>query len=212
MKQNNKQISKEYEGFTYIFGIKQVKDEYVVYSKVEHNEYSKTNERFFDDYLYANEMYQDIVRNHEFDPMVVFASQLALEKHAGQLDKGGNPYVGHIFQVRDCLKTKEEKTVGVLHDIVEDTLMTLDDLKKLFPLEIVKAIDAVTRIKNEKFKESDENYFNRIIKNKIAINVKIQDLINNMDLFRLNKNIPSLEDANRQIKYANQLKFLLENL
>ncbi len=65
---------------------------------------------------------------------------------AEQVDKGGKPYIGHPLRVMNAVETVEEKIVGVLHDAVEDSDLTLEDLRVAgFSDVIVEAIDAITK-------------------------------------------------------------------
>ncbi|MDF2572046.1 MAG: hypothetical protein K0R55_3650 [Sporomusa sp.] len=71
---------------------------------------------------------------------------LATKAHAGQVDKAGKPYLLHPIAVADMLKAEEEKIVALLHDVVEDTSLTLIDLRNEgFPDRIVEAVDAITK-------------------------------------------------------------------
>ena len=110
------------------------------------------------------------------------AIELAKKAHEGQMDKGGSPYIGHPFRVMNQFEDEEEKIVGVLHDVVEDSDLTLEDLAKAgFSDRIVAAVDAITKREGE---ESD-NYLNRVMNNSIALKVKIVDMTDNMDLNRI---------------------------
>jgi (p)ppGpp synthase/HD superfamily hydrolase len=129
--------------------------------------------------------------------ILVKAHQLASQAHHGQMDQGGNPYLLHLEAVANLVNTTEEKVVSLLHDIVEDTPVTLDDLSKLFPEVIVTAVDAMTkREKTEKFID----YLKRAKANPIAKNVKIADMIHNSDLSRL-PFPPREQDIQREEKY-----------
>lgn len=107
-------------------------------------------------------------------------------------DKGGNPYILHLIEVSKNVSTKKAKVVGLLHDILEDTPISEEDLFYLeFPKEIVTAISIVTRRKNESYEE----FINRIIlsNNVLALKVKRADMENNMDLSR----IPSVTEKDK---------------
>lgn len=140
------------------------------------------------------------------EQLLVKAIELAKKYHQGQVDKGGNPYIEHPMAVMDRLETIEEKIVGVLHDIVEDTDLTLEDLLELgFPEFIVEAIDSVTRRDDETRAE----FINRAKQNVIGRKVKIADIMENMNL----KRIPNytIEDEKRVGKYQKELKKLLND-
>lgn len=84
--------------------------------------------------------------------MIQKALEIAQKAHAGQFDKGGNPYIGHPLAVAEMVNTEEEKIVAFLHDVVEDSAFTLDDIKNLgFTKDIVNAIEAITKRDGETY-------------------------------------------------------------
>lgn len=130
------------------------------------------------------------------------ALKIAYVAHKGQVDKGGLEYINHPLTVASLVKTNEEKIVAILHDIIEDTKTTIEELKLYnFSDDIINAIDCLTKKQNQSYEE----YKEKIKTNKLAIKVKIADLIHNMDMSRLNN--VTKEDIERNIKYN---KFLLE--
>ena len=111
------------------------------------------------------------------------AINIALEAHKGATDKAGMPYAGHIMRVMQAGRTNDEKIVGVLHDLVEDTHWTFDMLlQEGFPTHIVDALRCVTKTNED---EPYEHFIQRVKTNPLAIAVKINDLTDNMDLRRL---------------------------
>ncbi|EEY34600.1 hypothetical protein [Pseudoleptotrichia goodfellowii] len=130
---------------------------------------------------------------------------LCIIKHWKQKDKAGKRYVYHPIYVMLNVKGYKEKVVALLHDIVEDTDVTIDKLKKAgFSKEIVKAVEVITKKKNQEY----FRYLTKVKNNKIAKSVKIEDLKHNMNLKRI-KNI-SGKDYKRFEKYKEALK-ILEN-
>lgn len=120
------------------------------------------------------------------------AINIAMQAHAGQVDKAGMPYIGHVMRVMQAGKTIDEKIVGVLHDVVEDTDWTFEDLlAEGFPVHIVDALRCVTKLSDD---EPYESFINRVKTNPLAVAVKINDLTDNMDIRRL----PTLTDADVQ--------------
>ena len=110
------------------------------------------------------------------------AIELAKIAHDGQVDKGGQPYIDHPLRVMNNVETIEEKIVGVLHDAVEDSDLTLEDLRLSgFSDPIVEAIDTITKREGEKRKD----YLNRVMDNPIALKVKIADMTDNADISRI---------------------------
>lgn len=135
------------------------------------------------------------------------AIQIAIEVHEKQKDRYGQPYIGHLFRVMAAGQTLEEKIVGVLHDVVEDTHLTLIDLsKKGFSEEIIDAIHALSKLENEDY----EHYIRRLTRSDLAIKVKLNDLTDNMDLRRL-KELKD-EDVVRMRKYLHAYNMLTSDI
>ena len=91
------------------------------------------------------------------------AITLARKAHEGQVDKSGMPYARHIMRVMVAGRTIDEKIVGVLHDVVEDTDWTFDALlNEGFPVYIVDALRCVTKLSdNEPYDEFIERVKSR---------------------------------------------------
>ena len=110
------------------------------------------------------------------------AITLALKAHEGQVDKSGMPYVGHVVRVMAAGRTEDEKIVGVLHDVVEDTHWTFEALSaEGFPPHIVDALHCVTKLLDD---EPYDEFIERVKTNHLAVAVKINDLTDNMDVRR----------------------------
>lgn len=136
------------------------------------------------------------------------AIRIAVKVHKGQTDKYGAPYIGHVLRVSGAGRTEEEKIVGALHDVVEDSDWTYDDLRKAgFTEQIVAAVKALT-------KESDdtdyEQFVERTRKNPLAIRVKLNDLTDNMDIRRMES--VEEKDVKRLNKYLRAYKTLMKDL
>ena len=111
------------------------------------------------------------------------AIEIALKAHAGQTDKASMPYIGHVMRVMQAGRTIDEKIVGVLHDIVEDTPWTFEALHaEGFPAHIIDALRCVTKLSDD---EPYEEFILRVKSNPLAVAVKINDLTDNMDIRRL---------------------------
>ena len=133
------------------------------------------------------------------------AYAIALVAHKGQVDKAGVDYINHPLTVASKCKSEKAKIVALLHDVVEDTKVTLDDLRLFFDDEIVDAIDLLTHREGDAY----VTYLSRIKNNEIARIVKLADLENNMDLSRLPN--PTEWDYQRlENKYRPAYKFLTE--
>ncbi len=110
------------------------------------------------------------------------AINIAMKAHEGQVDKVGMPYAGHVMRVMNYGRTYDEKIVGVLHDVVEDTNWTFEQLSKEgFPPHIVDALRCVTKISDD---EPYDDFIKRVKVNSLASAVKINDLTDNMDIRR----------------------------
>lgn len=138
--------------------------------------------------------------------MLEKAIQIAIEAHEGQTDKAGAPYILHLIRVMNAGQTENEKICGILHDLVEDTKWTFEDLKKEgFSEEVISALECVTKQTNEPYTK----FIERIKKNPLAVKVKINDLKDNMDITRLT--FISEKDTQRLNKYINAYHYLLKN-
>ncbi|MBZ9973544.1 GTP pyrophosphokinase [Mesorhizobium sp. BR1-1-12] len=134
------------------------------------------------------------------------AIEIAIRAHFGQVDKAGEPYILHPFRVMLSQEGEAARVVGVLHDAVEDSELSLDDLafEYEFPHEIVEAVDSVTRREGEDYFE----YVARAKANPIGRKVKVADLNDNMDPKRRPASDPNC--AERMAKYDRALCFLLD--
>lgn len=125
---------------------------------------------------------------------------LAVKGHAGQMDKGGRPYILHPLAVMHMLKTDDEELecIAVGHDLIEDTKTTYQTLHNFrFTERIINGIDALTKRRGETLEE----YKARVKMNKDAILVKMADLRHNSDIRRLKGVEPA--DILRMISYHN---------
>lgn len=131
------------------------------------------------------------------------AIQLALEAHAGQVDKGGEPYILHPLRMMSRMEGEVEAIVAVLHDVVEDSDVGLQDLRVHgFSKEAIDAVECLTKREGEDY----ESFIRRVDGNEVARRVKIADLEDNLDIAR----IPELEppDLERVAKYHRALQWL----
>ena len=131
------------------------------------------------------------------------AIDISYNAHKGQYDKAGKPYACHPIYVASKMKTNKEIIVALLHDVIEDTKLTLEYLiEEGFPHEIIEAIDAITRKSEEDYFE----YIDRVKKNPLATKIKIEDLKHNMDLKRIDE--PTEKDYERVERYKKALEIL----
>ncbi|WP_395837085.1 GTP pyrophosphokinase [Cystobacter fuscus] len=110
------------------------------------------------------------------------AISIAEQQHAGQTDKAGRPYIEHPKRVMQAMENDAERIVAILHDVIEDTDLTLDQLAaEGFPGHLLEALDSVTRRDGETY----EAFIARAAANAIGRRVKYADLRDNADLSRI---------------------------
>lgn len=137
-------------------------------------------------------------------PTLEDAIVLATNAHRGQKDRNDEPYIMHPVRVMAGLWGHDERMVAVLHDVIEDTDITLDDLRKAgYRDHIIEAVDAITKRKD--INEPYSHYIQRVKKNPLATKVKIADLQDNANLGRLPKveafDLRRLDRYNRALQY-----------
>ena len=131
------------------------------------------------------------------------AIALAATQHAGQLDKGGQPYILHPLRLMLQFSNPTLQIIAVLHDILEDTATTAEELKALgFRAEITQAIQALTKQTGESRSEAAK----RTALNPLATQVKYVDVLDNMNLSRINN--PTARDFARLEEYKEVLEIL----
>jgi (p)ppGpp synthase/HD superfamily hydrolase len=132
------------------------------------------------------------------------ALDLAELHHSGQVDKAGQPYIGHVRRVVAAVSTPEEKLAAALHDLLEDTGMTAADLlTEGCPPEIVRVVEALTRGDDESY----EDFVRRAAQDPIARAVKKADVADNADEARLAL-LRTGQAARLRSKYARATKIL----
>ncbi|HEV2147954.1 MAG TPA: HD domain-containing protein [Longimicrobiaceae bacterium] len=135
------------------------------------------------------------------------AIALAVEAHRGQKDRAGAPYILHPLRMMFRVETDAEKIVAVLHDVVEDTDWTLDDLRaEGFPEDVVTAVDHLTRREGEDYDE----FVRRAAAHPVARRVKIADLEDNMDVRRTGT--VTDDDTERLTRYHRAWRSLVGDL
>lgn len=137
----------------------------------------------------------------EREPTVEDAIALAAGLHRGARYPSGaaEPYVFHPLRVMLRLFDPMDQTAAVLHDVVEDTEVTLDDLRRAgYRPEIVAALDALTHRKHESY----EKYIDRVARNSIARRVKLVDIEENLANNRRSPDAPGNADRIRRYEAA----------
>ncbi len=131
------------------------------------------------------------------------AMQLCYEAHQGQTDKSGIPYVFHPIHVAEQMTDEPTTIVALLHDVIEDTHYTLDDIAKIgFDQPVLDALALMTHKKGVPYLE----YVAKIKDNPIARAVKLADLRHNSDASRLD--IVDEKAKNRLEKYKAAIALL----
>lgn len=132
------------------------------------------------------------------------AIEIAASAHAGQVDKAGQPYVLHPIRIMLSVSTPEERMAAMLHDVVEDTPWTSDQLRNEgFSEAVIDAVAALTKRTGESRIEAAK----RAVQNPIARVVKLADVSDNMDLSRIPN--PSQKDFARIEEYKDVRALLL---
>lgn len=135
------------------------------------------------------------------------ALKLAIIAHDGQYDKGGNPYILHPLHLAMQADNEDEAIVSLLHDAVEDTKFTLDDIVNYGFLDVIDAIDNITKRPGEEYKE----YLKRVESDETSLKVKIRDMKHNLNKSRLPKDKQHIFDSLNK-KYAKYLPLLEQTL
>ena len=130
------------------------------------------------------------------------ALKLCFEAHKNQVDKTGLPYVFHPFHLAEQMKDENTTIVALLHEVIEDTELTFDDLKE-YPVEVIEALKLLTHDSNIEYMD----YVKEIAKNEIARTVKLADLTHNSDLTRLD--VVDEKALKRKEKYTKAYNYLI---
>ena len=130
------------------------------------------------------------------------AFQIAKKAHSKQVDKAGKDYILHLMKVASYMDTDTEKAVAYLHDVLEDTNVTEDELRNMFPNEIVDGVITLTHRKDESYFE----YISRVSTSKLAKKIKVADLLHNLDITRIKE--PTKQDYQRLEKYKKEILYL----
>lgn len=139
------------------------------------------------------------------------AIEIALDAHANDTDKGGEPYIRHPLRVMEAMDTETERIVAVLHDVEEDSEWTLDQIEEEFDEEVRNAVNSLTKDGDKRRQMSDKEYYltqyiPQVKDNEIARKVKRADIKDNIDLTRLPEVVA--DDLQRLQKYHQALQML----
>lgn len=130
---------------------------------------------------------------------------IAALAHAGQRDKAGQPYILHPLRMMLKLETEQERMVALLHDVLEDTAVTLAELEEAgFSVEVLQAVQTLTRRPGESRMEAAQ----RAAQDPLALSVKLADNADNLNPKRIAE--PQEEDLQRMREYRKVRRFLLQ--
>ena len=136
---------------------------------------------------------------------LVFATEIATQAHLNQVDKAGVDYIKHPIAVASFCNSIKAKTIAMLHDVLEDTKITKEDLLlKGISEEVIDAVVCLTHLPNETI----EIYFKRIASNMLATEVKFADMKHNSDIERLSNKFNKNEAEKTQYKYLKRTELL----
>ena len=140
--------------------------------------------------------------NTSKQPMLELALSIATKAHRGQFDKAGIDYIEHPIFVASQVDSEEEKAVALLHDVIEDSSVTAEELLNAgLPETVVTAVQILSKKKGQDY----QTYLKTVKSNPLARVVKLADLKHNSDLSRLetitDKDLEGLEKYKKAIDY-----------
>lgn len=142
-----------------------------------------------------------------YTPLTAKAMHIAYHAHHGQVDKSGVPYIFHPLHLAEQMDDEISCCVALLHDTVEDTDVTFEDLEKDFPRDVMEAMKLLTQPKEVPYFD----YVRAIQANPVAVKVKLADIAHNSDQTRLaDSGMPEEIKAYFRDKYAKAKAILLE--
>lgn len=159
---------------------------------------------------FSKEEYENLKNNTD---LLYKTLEIVLKLFNGKTDKSGMPYIIHLMKVYEGVNEYEEKIVALMHDILEDTNVGIEELKELgYSDELLDMLSCLTKKKGEYYPD----YIDRIINsnNIKVLNIKLSDLRHNMDISRI-KN-PTVNDyervSKRYLPAYNKILLKLEEL
>ena len=136
------------------------------------------------------------------------AMKLAYQAHHGQVDQNGIPYIFHPMHLAEQMTDEISACVAILHDVMEDTKITLEELKQEFPAEVTDALQLLTHDRNTDYFE----YVRKTKENPIAFRVKLADVLHNSDETRMagRPDFTGEQFEKWQEKYQRALEILMD--
>lgn len=140
-----------------------------------------------------------------YTPMTRKAMRIAYEAHDGQMDKSGLPYIFHPYTVAQSMEDEITTCVALLHDVMEDTDITDEELSQQFPEEVMRPLRLLTHDPSESYMD----YIEKLAADPVAVAVKMADLAHNMDQSRVaGTNISPEQIAHWNEKYTAARQYL----
>ena len=140
-----------------------------------------------------------------YTEMTITAMKFAYNAHLGQLDYNGVPYIFHPYHLAEQMDDEISCTAALLHDIVEDTSVTFEDLEKMFPKQVVEIVELLTHDESVDYFD----YVRKIKTNPIATKVKLKDLEHNSNESRsIGSNLTEEQFRSWKEKYAKAKEIL----
>lgn len=136
--------------------------------------------------------------------LLELAAAIAALAHAGAKDHAGAPYLLHPVRVMMAVESDDAKIVATLHDVVEDSAVSVESLRAFLPAHLCDAIAAISKLPGE----SRERYYARVLMNPLALEVKLADIADNVA--RLDRLADSVMREKLKAKYEKALSILLK--
>ena len=140
-----------------------------------------------------------------YTPMTIKAMKIAYGAHHGQVDKGGLPYIFHPYHLAEAMDDEISCCTALLHDVVEDTDVTMEELEREFPQEVITILKLLTHAEDVPYFD----YVRRIRENPIAVKIKLADIAHNSDQSRC-PNLTQEQLAYFRAKYRQAAAILTE--
>lgn len=140
-----------------------------------------------------------------YTEMTITAMKFAYNAHLGQLDYNGVPYIFHPYHLAEQMDDEISCTAALLHDVIEDTNVTFEELGKMFPQQVVEIVELLTHDESVDYFD----YVRKIKTNPIATKVKLKDLEHNSNESRsIGSNLTEEQFRSWKEKYAKAKKIL----
>jgi len=140
-----------------------------------------------------------------YTPLTNKAMRIAYAAHHGQVDKGGLPYIFHPYHLAEQMEDEVSCCAALLHDVVEDTDLTMEELEKEFPPAVIAVLQLLTHRDDVPYFD----YVSGIRANPIAVKIKLADIAHNSDQTRCT-NLSREQLAYLRDKYARAISILTE--